>query len=154
MINYVGGENEIRKFIYSRWLDQAQQVLGVDYIPEMRFQGVETNDPPSVPTFWGRLSVMSLTDQQATLSTCSTVAYTRRYRDNGRVVIQLFGPRTGPDASEKLKKLAQLVQNRLRGTKTDSGIWFRNARIDANLNAENLFQRVNVICDYERDEII
>lgn len=152
MIDYVGGENEIRKFIYSRWLDRSSEIVG--YIPEMRFQGVETNDPPGVPTFWARLSVVSLIDQQATLSTCSTVAYTRRYRDNGRVVVQLFGPRNGDNASEKLKQLAMLVQNRLRGTKTESGIWFRNSRIDANLANESLFQRVNVICEYERDEII
>jgi hypothetical protein len=152
MIDYVGGENEIRKFIYSHWVDRSEEI--VSYVPEMRFQGIETNDPPGVPTFWARLSVVSLTDQQATLSTCSVVAYTRRYRDNGRVVVQLFGPRTGPDVSEKLKRLAELVQNRLRGGKTENGIWFRNARIDANLSPESLFQRINVVCEYERDEII
>lgn len=152
MIDYVSGENEIRKFVYSHWVDRSEEI--VSYVPEMRFQGIEENDPPGVPTFWARLSVMSLTDQQATLSTCSVVAYTRRYRDNGRVVVQLFGPRTGPDVSEKLKRLAELVQNRLRGGKTENDIWFRNARIDANLSPESLFQRINVVCEYERDEII
>lgn len=152
MNDFLEGQDEIRDFIYSKWKTDAPLIAG--YLPEMRFQGVEQADPPSKPTYWGRLSVMSITDQQATLSTASVVAYTRRYRDNGRVVLQLFGPRTGNDAQAKLLKLAMLVQNRLRGSKTESGIWFRNARIDNNLAPENLFQRVNVICDYERDEII
>lgn len=152
MTSFVQGQDDIREFIYSRWVDRTPEIFGE--VPEMRFQGVELNDPPAVPTFWGRLSVMSLTDQQATLSTRSVVSYTRRYRDNGLVVVQLFGPRTGEKAQEKLLLLAQIVQNRLRGGKTESGIWFRNARIDPNLAHENLFQRVNVICDYERDEII
>lgn len=154
MTGYVEGQEEIRDFVYSRWAEQAQAVTGLTYLPEMRFQGVQENEPPSKPTYWGRLSVMSLTDRQATLSTESVVSYTRRYRDNGRVVVQLFGPLTGNGAQDKLLKLAELVQNRLRGTKTKSGIWFRNAKIDTNLSNEALFQRVNVICDYERDQII
>lgn len=154
MTDFVQGLEEIREFVYSEWLAQSQAVTGLTYTPEMRFQGVQENEPPAKPTYWGRLSVMSLTDQQATLSTASVVSYTRRYRDNGRIVVQLFGPLTGNGAYDKLLKLAQLVQNRLRGTKTESGIWFRNARIDSNLAPEALFQRVNVICDYERDQII
>lgn len=154
MTNYVDGQDEIRDFVYSRWVEQSQAVTGLTYVPEMRFHGVQENAVPDKPTYWARLSVFSLLDQQATLSTESVVSYTRRYRDNGRVVVQLFGPLTGNGAQAKLLKLAQLVQNRLRGTKTKSGIWFRNARIDANLAPETLFQRVNVICDYERDEII
>lgn len=152
MTDYLTGQDEMRNFVYSDWKLKAPAIAG--YVPEMRFQGTETNDPPAVPTYWARMSVMSLTDQQATLSTASVVAYTRRYRDNGRIVVQLFGPRTGPGAQAKLMQLAMLVQNRLRGTKTEHGIWFRNARIDSNLAPENLFQRVNVICDYERDQII
>lgn len=152
MIDYVGGLNEIREFIYSRWLDQTQAVVG--YIPEMRFQGVEKQDTPDKTKYWARLTVASLADRQATLSTQAVASYTRRYRDNGRVVLQLFGPRFGNNANENLLKLAQIVQNRLRGSKTDHGIWFRNAQIDASLSPEENFQRVNVICDYERDEII
>lgn len=154
MTDFLTGQDEMREFVYSEWKSNAQVVTGLAYLPEMRFQGTEKNDPPAVPTYWGRMSVFSLIDQQATLSTASVVSYTRRYRDNGRIVVQLFGPRTGNDAQANLLKLAMVVQNRLRGTKTESGIWFRNARIDNNLSPENLFQRINVMCDYERDQII
>lgn len=151
MIDYADGVDEMREFIYSYWQANSPEVVG--YVPEMRFQHVEKNDPPGVPTFWARMSTFSLTDQQATLSTCSINAYSRRYRDNGRVVVQLFGPRTGDNVDRKLMLLAQIIQNRLRGTKTENNIWFRNAKIDSDLSPEPLFNRINVVCDYERDEI-
>lgn len=151
MIDYVDGVDEMREFVYSEWLAKSALIAG--YVPAMRFLGVEMNDVPTTPVFWARMSTFSFTDQQATLSTCSVSAYTRRYRDNGRIVIQLFGPRTGDNVSNKLMKLAQLIQHRLSGTKTEHGIWFRNARVDADIAPEQLFNRVNVVCDYERDEI-
>lgn len=151
MIDYPDGVDEMREFVYSDWMLKAPDVVG--YLPEMRFQGVEENDPPGVPTFWARMSSFSITDQQATLSTCSVTAYTRRYRDNGRIVIQLFGPRTGDGVYSKLLKLAKVLQARLSGTKTAHNIWFRNARIDSDVRPEPLYNRVNVVCDYERDEL-
>lgn len=152
MTDYLTGLNEIREFIYTRW--QAQSAVYAGYIPEMRFQGVEKETTPDKTKYWARLTVQSLIDQQATLSTESVTSYTRRYRDNGRIVLQLFGPRYGSNTNAILLELAMLVQNRLRGTKTQSGIWFRDAQVDASLAPEELFQRVNVICNYERDEII
>lgn len=152
MINYVDGLNEVREFIYNRWVEQAASIVG--YVPEMRFAGVEAQETPDKTKYWARFTMFTLTDQQATLSTDSVTSYTRRYRDNGRVVLQLFGPRYGNNAGDNLLKLAQIVQNRLRGTKTEHGIWFRNSQIDASLAPEESFQRVNVLCDYERDEII
>lgn len=152
MIDYLGGEEEIRSFLYSEWLSKTTAIIG--YVPEMRFQGDGNPKTPDKNKFWARLSVVSFTDQQATLSTQALKSYTRRYRDNGQVVLQLFGPKNETAVHKNLIKLAMLAQNRFRGTKTESGIWFRNSRIDTNIPDEDLFSRVNVFCDYERDEII
>lgn len=150
MIGYVDGINEIRAKVWNAWLDGSAAIAG--YVPEMRFADVGLPSTPDKSKFWARLSVVDLTDQQATLSTAHNIPGKRRYRANGQVVLQVFGPVNVDQSDYVMGKLCELVQNTLRGGKTPGGIWFRNVGIRP-LPSEDLFYRRNVVCEFERDDI-
>lgn len=151
MIGYTEGVDEIRAKVFNAWKANSAAIVG--YVPEMRFADVQKETTPDKSKYWARVSVIATADKQATLSTCVDRAYARRYRENGTVVVQVFAPVNATRGDYLLGKLCELVQNALRGTKTPGGIWFRNAGIRP-LPQEDLFLRRNVICNYERDEIV
>ena len=142
--------DEINALFFASWKAGSSAIVG--YIPEIRWQGIQYRDIPDGSKFWCRFSKQTVSEPQATLSNCVTSPGNKRYNNYGLVFIQIFCPKSNAKSFELGKQLAVLARNAFRGKSTDSSIWFRNVRIKE-LNPEELYERFNVVAEYEFDEI-
>ena len=150
MTNYEGARDEIFALLNVAWLAGAAAIVG--YVPEIRWQGVTKETKIDESKFWARVSMQSVGGEQASLSNCAGVIGQKHYTDFGLIFVQLFAPMAAQQATLKLGRLAMLARNVYRGVSTDNKVWFRNARIN-NLDDELQFHRLNVVAEYEYDEL-
>lgn len=149
-INYQQAKDEMNARFYEDWKAQSAAVVG--YVPEVRWQNQELGSIPGNDKFWCRVYISSIDENQTSLSNAVGGPNQRRYTDYGLVFVQLFGPKTLPNADRLNNELAMLAQRAFRGKVTPGKIWFRNVRINE-LEPEQQFYRCNVIAEYEYDEI-
>jgi hypothetical protein len=130
--------------------DTTEAVIG--YVPEIRWPSNQQREIPDGAKFWARVSQQTLDEEQATLSNCMSLPGKRKYTVEGLIFVQIFGPRFEDESWTKCQKLAEIARNAYRGQTTASKIIFRNARIKE-LEPEQLFERFNVVVEFEYDEI-
>lgn len=150
MIEFDDVNDEINSLFFSAWKARSAAIVG--YVPEIRWQGVQYRDLPDGSKFWGRLSKQTVFEEQATLSNCEGLPGKKKYTASGLVFLQLFCPKSNAQAFELGQQLAKLGRNAFRGKSTPGGIWFRNVRINE-LNSERLYERFNVVTEFEHDEL-
>lgn len=150
MIEFDEVDDEIKALFLAAWQANAGAVVG--YIPEVRWQGVQYRSLPDGSQFWARLSKQTVFEEQATLSTCEGKPGQRKYTASGLVFVQLFCPKSNTQAFELGQKLAKVARNAFRGKTTPGKIWFRNTRINE-INPEELYERFNVVTEFEYDEL-
>jgi hypothetical protein len=117
----------------------------VGTMPELRWQGRETTPPPDGGVYWARVSQQTVLERQQTLGKLGE----RKFESCGLIFVQIFCPRSSVESFEKGRQLAQVARNVFRGQ--NSGVWFRNARINE-LDPEQGFWRFNVVSEYEFTE--
>lgn len=144
---YVSALDEIIQAVKLAWEAKSTAICG--YIPELKLPGIDSGTIPDASKFWARLSTQGVNSEQSVLSESIVKYGSRRYETNGLVFVQLFAPKRS-DSQAKINQLSMLLQERLR-QKTENVI-LRNARIKE-LPAENGCLRINVIADYQFDEI-
>lgn len=149
-VEYPDADAEMARVFKAAWDSGTPAVAG--YIPNVEWYGLETPDKVDRSQFWARFSTQHIYDEQSTLSDYVAEPFRKRYTGSGLVFIQLFMPKTIDNAVIKGRRLAKVARNAFRGKKTPGGIWFRNARIN-DVPAEDLFYRLNVVTEYEFDEI-
>lgn len=149
-LEYDAARDEMFALFNAAW--QANSAAVVGYVPEVRWQGRETTEKPDRSKFWARVSLQSVGEGQATLSNCVIEPGKKKYESFGLIFVQLFGPKSRATAYDDLQKLAMLARDAYRGKTTPGNVWFRNVRINT-LQPEELFYRLNVIGEYEFDEI-
>lgn len=142
---------EMEALFYAAW--QANGGAAFGYIPEIEWYGKEASSKVDRSKVWARFSSQNVFEEQATLSTCVDVPFQRRYNGSGLIFIQLFLPKTVANAVIQGRKLAKVARNAFRGKKTDGGVTFHNVRINDNLPPEELFYRINVVAEYDYDEL-
>lgn len=148
---YNQARDQIFALFKAAWDAQTTALAG--YVPEVRYQGLEVGEKPDGSKHWCRISTQSVTEEQATLSTCVEEPGKSRYESSGLVFVQIFSPKSEATGYEVGQQLAQVARNAFRGKKTTPGeVWFRNVRIN-NISPENLLYRFNVVAEYEYDEI-
>ena len=118
------------------------------YTPNIVYQGVETAVKMPTDKLWVRISQQTVIETQATLRADNG----RRYRSEGLVFVQIFIPKTEPQNYAFGLSCANVIKNAYRGKQTNGCIWFRNVRIQE-LPAEMAWFRVNVVAEYQYDEI-
>lgn len=150
MIEFDQVNDEINALFLAAWNAGSAAIAG--YVPEIRWQGVQYRDLPDGSKFWVRLSKQTVFEEQATLSTCEGVPGKRKYTASGLVFVQIFCPKSNTQAFELGQKLAKLARNAFRGKSTPGKVWFRNTRINE-LTPEELYERFNVVTEFEYDEI-
>ena len=150
MINYQNANSEIFALFHVAWQASAASVVG--YMPEVRWQGVQEREIPDGSKYWARLSVQTISAKQATLSADCGKPGQKRFTAFGLVFVQLFCPKSDNQAFAKGQQLAEVARNTFRGKATASNIWFRNVRINE-LSPEKLWERFNIIAEFEYDEI-
>lgn len=152
MTTYVAATDALYGLVSNTWKTSVLPLLGAD--AELRFQGVEQHDRIPGDVFWARVSRQTIDASQSSLSACVTNIGKSRYTEYGLIFVQLFGPVADPESLYKLSRAAQILRNAFRA-KEMSGqatIWFRRARINE-LPQEERFTRLNVVAEFEYDEI-
>ncbi|WLJ71042.1 hypothetical protein [Sphingomonas phage Kimi] len=143
-----------RKEIFARintvWETHAEDLLGVE--AELRFQGDEKPGLPGSDKFWGRASTQLVTTRNsAHIMSNEPGASPAEFTSNGLVFIQLFAPmKTG--AYGKMELLAEQLQRCFMAANTNSGVWFRNPRINE-LTNDNTWYRWNVVSEYQFNQV-
>lgn len=148
---YDVAQNEMLAVFNVAWLAGSAALCG--YVPEVAWPLKELVDKPDGGKFWARISTQNVTEEQTSLSACLTESNNAmRTTAYGLLFVQIFCPKSVDNAGEIGEKLAKLVKNAYKGTKTLSGVWFRNVRINP-LPAEDLWHRFNVVAETEYDEV-
>jgi hypothetical protein len=142
---------EMQTLFDTAWQANAGAIFG--YVPGVEWAGRESPGKIDTSKVWARFSTQNVFEQQATLSTCVGAAFQKRYEASGLIFVQLFLPKTVANAVILGRKLAKVARNAFRGKKTESGVTFYNARINDDLPPEELFYRINVVAEYDFDEI-
>lgn len=150
MITYEQTNDEINAAFLAEWNAHSSSIVG--YTPEIRWQNVQQRAVPDGSKFWVRVSKDTIYERQATLSTCEGIPGQRKYTANGLVFIQLFCPKSDAQAFELGQQLAMVARNAFRGKTTPGNIWFRNVRINE-IQPEELYFRINIIAEFEYDEL-
>jgi len=149
MIAFSDTRDEIGALFLTAW---QSTVAIVGYVPEVQWQGVQYRTMPDGSKYWARLSKQTVIESQATLSTCEGLPGQRKYETSGLIFVQIFCPKSDSQAFELGQKLATVARNAFRGKVTPGKIWFRNVRINE-LEPEELYQRFNVVSEYEYNEL-
>ena len=76
----------------------------------------------------------------------------KRYTASGLVFAQIFSPRSASNGFEKGIALGEVAKKAFRGKTTPGKIWFRNVRLNE-LEPEDSFYRLNVVAEFEYDEL-
>lgn len=142
---------EMETLFNTAWQTNAGSVFG--YVPEIEWFGKETKDKVDRTKVWARFSTQNVTEEQATLSACVDEPFVRRWNGSGLIFVQLFLPKTVANAVIQGRKLAKVARNAYRGKKTDGGVTFHNVRINDSLAPEEQFYRINVVAEYDYDEL-
>ena len=149
--DYPEAVSQTQKLFKTAWLANSGLVFG--YVPAIEWHGLETLGKEDRAKVWVRFSMQNLTQAQATLSTCVMQPYQRRHEGSGLVFIQLFLPKSVDNAIPFGRKLAQVALAAFRAKKTEGGVIFRNTRINDGIPPEEMFYRINVVSEYEYDEL-
>lgn len=149
-VNYPQATDEINKLFNDAWTSGAPSLT--TYVPEIRWYGNEKAALPNGSQFWVRHSIQNVSEEQTTVSTCEGRPGQTRYTGYGLVFMQLFCPKSIANSLFLGRQLAMVAKNAYRSKKTDGGVWFRNFRINE-LDAEEPYYRLNIIGEYEYDEL-
>lgn len=150
-IGFNAAFNEICSQFYAKWKADAPAVVG--YIPEVRWPYKEVATIPSGSKYWVRFSSQNVFEEQTTLSSSCGLPGQKRFTASGLVFIQLFLPQSDAANGDKGRQLAMIARDAYRGKSTSGKVWFRNARINDGIAPENSFNRLNVVAEFEHDDL-
>uniref|UniRef100_A0AAU6W084 Tail terminator protein n=1 Tax=Pseudomonas phage Pavpe01 TaxID=3138545 RepID=A0AAU6W084_9VIRU len=127
-------------------------VLG--YKAETRWPFVAEPTKPDNSKIWLRVSTQIVDEQQSTLSTCEGLPGQKRYESAGLLFIELYLPKAKGDSGVKGRKVAVILRDLFRNAASGpTGITYYRARINDGIAPEELFYRLNVVTEFEYDEI-
>lgn len=139
---YLGAYDAVTAELRTYWAAHAAAIVGS--VPEIRFYGNEVGATPV--TYFIRFVMQPVLDKQSSFRQANG----KRYRADGIVYLQVFGPRDDRTAYAKTRALAALLQKRFRNA--IDCVSFINVRIN-DAPPEQSFWRQNVIAEYWYDEI-
>ena len=142
-----------RKEIFARiagcWA--ASDIL--DPMPELRFQGAEKPGLPGAEKYWARASTQLVaTRNSAHIMSDEPGASPAEFLTTGLVFIQIFAPMKTVNSYAKGELLAELGQRMFMAANTNSGVWFRNPRINE-LSPDGSWYRWNVVSEYQFNQV-
>lgn len=149
-INYVDAQDEMYALLLAAWNANTSAIVG--YIPELRYQNVINPAKPDSSKYWARLSIQTVTEEQATLATNISGEGQSRYTTNGLIFVQVFAPLSDSLAGRNGQLISQVAKKAFRGHTTSGKVWFRNGRIQE-LPDDSQFARFNVVTQYQYDEL-
>ena len=151
MIGHTDAIAEMHAMFLAAWDTQAVRDV-VGYVPEVQYSDVKVLAKLTGDKFVARVNVIHGSERQATLSDCVSAPGKRMYQFDGVIIVQLFVPKHVENNIVQGRRLAEIGRNAYRGTASENGIWFRNARIEPR-REEELFFRLDVVVDFTHSEV-
>lgn len=150
--NYTDATNIMFERIQDAVSGPVKAVLGYD--AEMRWPYVAEPKKPDGSKVWFRVSSQIVDEHQSTLSTCEGAPGQRKYETAGILIIEAYLPKSLRDAGPKGRAVATALRDTFRNVASgEAGIRYYRARINDGIAPEELFYRLNVVTEFEYDEI-
>ena len=150
MITASEARDEIFTLFKTTWDAGSPSLVG--YVPTIEWQGVQPRGTPVASKHWCRASLQNVSEGQASLSISEGAPGRKRYTAFGLVFVQIFSPRSEANGFENGLLLSQVAKGAFRGKTTPGKVWFRNVRMQE-LEPEDSFYRLNVVAEFEYDEV-
>lgn len=115
----------------------------------VKYQGVDTLEPPDQNTDWARVDMGHEAGGQASLS--GPINGATRWGQNGMITVQCFGRMTA-GGIDKAMEMACAVRDAFRGRATAGGVWFRRQTI-REVGQDKGWYQVNAIITFDYDEV-
>lgn len=112
------------------------------------WQGQVAKQPSNEYPF-ARATVLHGSAGQSTLNTPLSI----RWKRNGVVIIQCFGPLSSARGLAIAEALATVAKDAYEGQASVGGIWFRNCRVNEVGPTADGWYQVNAIADFTYDEV-
>lgn len=123
-----------------------------DYIPHIEYPMIVNKKKPDPSKIWLRASTQIVAEEQSALSTCEQSDGKKLYTTYGLAIIEFYIPRSEPNGTLALMWATQL-RNAFRNASSNDGVIYRKARINDGIEPEEQFFRVNVVANFEFDEV-
>lgn len=144
--DYISATDEIKGLFLVDWRAFAPALNG-GVMPRIEWQGVDSGEPPPADAPWARVTVRHSNSPRQTLAKRGE----RRVTRLGVVIVQVFTPVSDGKGLLLAQQLAIIARKAYDGKGTDSGIWFRNARV-REVGADGTWEQINVALDFQYDE--
>lgn len=149
---YTAAIDEMYGLVYDVIQNEITPEIG--YEPLTFWQYTEKHGKPSRNKYWLRVSSQIVIESQETLSTACGDAGQKRYNTAGLLFIELYLPKAVGNSGAIGRLLGTMLRDKFRKAVSGaSGIVYRNSRILDGLPSEDLFYRLNVVTEFEYDEI-
>lgn len=102
--------------------------------------------------FWARVVVQHVTAGQTALGGRADGG--RRHTAYGILYVQLFVPLAAKTAWRKAQFVASALKNALSGATASGTVWFTRPRVNDNIPPDPAHTRINVLCEFQYDEIV
>lgn len=140
--------DEILGLFSTTWTAETPAVNG-GKVPPVEWPGVDSGGPPPKEDPWARITVRHGTSRQSTFGPSGG----RRFTRPGIVTVQVFTPITKGGGLSLAEKLAIIARNAFEGRGTATGIWFRNVRIQEIGQEPGGMYQMNVVAEFQYDEL-
>lgn len=134
------------------WATKTTSIVG--YVPEIRWQGYETGEPPANDKFWIRAGTYLVDTNQSSYAMAEHTVSGVRYTTDGLFIAQVFAPMSPAAAQNSYRKgelLAELIQCIYMSAETNNGVWFRRPQIET-LDNDGTRYRWNVNVQFTFDQ--
>lgn len=143
--NYISARDSMFELIRST----AQ---AFSYFPHIEYPMIVNQSKPDASKIWLRASTQIVSVEQTALSTCEVENGKKLYTSYGLVIVEFYIPKIEPNGSLALMWAIQL-QNAFRNASSNDGVIYRKARINDGIEPEENFFRLNVVANFEFDEV-
>lgn len=139
--------DEILGLFNAKWESDTPAINGGSAI-RVEWQGVDSQSPPAADEAYARIVVRHTNSNQSTFG----VSGARRFTRFGLVTVQVFAPISQGGGLTFAENAAIIARDAFEGVGTDSGIWFRNVRIQE-IGLSGAWYQMNVVIEFSYDEI-
>lgn len=140
-------KDEMFGLFKTKWEADTPAINGAVAIP-VQWPGVDKQAPPAADGAYAAIFIKHGQSRQATLGETGN----RRFTRTGLIIVQCFAPISRGDASTFAENAAIIARDAYEGVGTDSGIWFRNARV-TEIGSDKTWYQFNMVVEFQYDEL-
>jgi hypothetical protein len=133
------------------WETSCADILS--YSAELRYQGVEADQFPDTTAVWGRASIRTVSQTRANVGQLNDSG-AARYRTRGLVMIECFGSKLASGSFDSIRSLASSLRMFFLEYSSPNRVIMRNPKIDEFYYMDLQWYRIQMICEFEFDEIL